>query len=74
MGRYVDGKWEPTWGDDQFGVVDSPAEMYNKNRELSTRIAELEAERDQLRAALLMLIADIDDLCAQENCDGGSLG
>lgn len=45
MGQYKDGKWEPTWGDDQFGVVDSPAEMYNRNR-------KLEAEVNRLREAL----------------------
>lgn len=45
MGEYRNGKWTPTFGDEQFGVVDRPGEMYN-------RVRELEAENARLREEL----------------------
>ena len=43
MGEYRNGKWTPTFGDEQFGVVDSPGQMYNRVRELEAKIERLEA-------------------------------
>jgi len=56
MGVYKDGKWVPTWGDDQFGVVDSPSYQATERQRtkefidmMEKRIMELEAENKELR-------------------------
>jgi chromosome segregation ATPase len=51
MGEYRNGKWTPTFGDEQFGVVDSPGQMYN-------RVRELEADNERLQKDRLCRCAD----------------
>ena len=47
MGEYRDGKWVPTFGDDQFGVCDSPA----MRAENAARTEEfIEKMKDRIRA------------------------
>ena len=41
MGVYKDGKWVPTFGDEQFGIIDTPAEMYERIRELEAENANM---------------------------------
>lgn len=48
MGEYRNGKWTPTFGDEQFGVVDSPGQMIAWSRLMYNRVRELEAEIERL--------------------------
>ena len=66
MGEYKDGKWHPTWGDDQFGVVDTVDGMYKvaanqekryqtqvkENKMLLERNVELASENRRLRRTI----------------------
>jgi len=53
MGEYRNGKWEPTWGDDQFGVVDTLPQMYNNRvRDLNSELYKAEARIEELEIEL----------------------
>lgn len=52
MGEYRNGKWVPTFGDDQFGVVESAQQRAADRTRTQEFITELEAENQRLREAL----------------------
>ena len=42
MGEYKDGKWSPTFGDDQFGVIDTPRQQYETINRLRNELGAAE--------------------------------
>lgn len=62
MGEYRNGKWVPTFGDDQFGVVDDPSmkaqnEAQQEAEKWYTGEANVDRQRDQdIRMACFDLV------------------
>lgn len=49
MGEYRDGKWTPTFGDEQFGVVDQPlTNRFAESNADALRVIELAKENKRL--------------------------
>ena len=61
MGEYRDGKWVPTWGDDQFGVCDSLPQMYDKVRDKDALIGKQADEIERLTAEIAELKSYLDE-------------
>jgi len=51
MGEYRDGKWVPTFGDDQFGVVDHPGERHEDTVTIQRQAQRIESLEAKLAAA-----------------------
>lgn len=67
MGEYRDGKWTPTFGDEQFGVVDQPLRNTLTNRFAESnadalRVIELAKENKRLINVVVTHEAEIERL------------